>query len=307
MILKNSPIIVTGSHRSGTTWVGQIINLSNQVGYIFEPFRPNHHPAVLNCTFNYWFTFIDRHNEKLYYNQFKKLIDFKFHFIRGLFASRSIKRLKQFFDLYSDFKKFRNNNLRCLIKDPIAFFSVNWLVNKFNFQPIILIRHPAAFVSSILRFGFNHPFSHFLQQTELMETYLFPFRDEIIEYSREKKNLIDQGILLWKIFHHTIKIYKEEHPEYLYIRHEDLSVDPINNFKRIYEHLDLSFNDVIKNQIEFYSSEKNPMDSAIQNSIYRNSRKSIKNWKNRLSKYEISIIRGKTDYIAHSFYEDNDW
>jgi hypothetical protein len=34
-----SPILVTGSHRSGTTWVGKVIQSSNQVVYLKEHLR----------------------------------------------------------------------------------------------------------------------------------------------------------------------------------------------------------------------------------------------------------------------------
>ena len=33
------PILVTGSHRSGSTWLGQMIGASDAVGYIHEPFN----------------------------------------------------------------------------------------------------------------------------------------------------------------------------------------------------------------------------------------------------------------------------
>ena len=38
--IKNSkPILVTGSHRSGSTWTGRIISAAPHVGYIHEPFN----------------------------------------------------------------------------------------------------------------------------------------------------------------------------------------------------------------------------------------------------------------------------
>ena len=34
------PILVTGSHKAGTTWVGEMLAASRRVGYISEPFNP---------------------------------------------------------------------------------------------------------------------------------------------------------------------------------------------------------------------------------------------------------------------------
>ena len=37
---KENPILVSGSHRCGTTWVGKVINSSNTVNYLHEPLKP---------------------------------------------------------------------------------------------------------------------------------------------------------------------------------------------------------------------------------------------------------------------------
>ena len=34
-----NPILVTGSHRSGTTWAGQMLATAPGIGYIHEPFN----------------------------------------------------------------------------------------------------------------------------------------------------------------------------------------------------------------------------------------------------------------------------
>jgi len=39
MIYGQKPILVTGSHRSGTTWAGKMISACPNVGYIHEPFN----------------------------------------------------------------------------------------------------------------------------------------------------------------------------------------------------------------------------------------------------------------------------
>src|SRR5262245_35753658 len=37
---RNRPILVTGSHRSGTTWVGRMIACHPRILYCSEPFNP---------------------------------------------------------------------------------------------------------------------------------------------------------------------------------------------------------------------------------------------------------------------------
>ena len=41
MIMNSNPIIITGSHRSGTTWVGNVLKNLSMVYYIHEALTPN--------------------------------------------------------------------------------------------------------------------------------------------------------------------------------------------------------------------------------------------------------------------------
>ena len=63
--LGHNPILVTGSHLSGTTWVGRMLTYPNAVGYIHEPFNVQDDIRRLNGTtapFRYWFTYLNDEN-----------------------------------------------------------------------------------------------------------------------------------------------------------------------------------------------------------------------------------------------------
>ena len=49
------PILVTGAHRSGTTWVGKMLALAPGVGYIHEPFSPATAPGISGAPFDRYF------------------------------------------------------------------------------------------------------------------------------------------------------------------------------------------------------------------------------------------------------------
>ena len=40
------PVLVTGSPRSGSTWVGNVLALAPGAGYIHEPFNRRHPPGL---------------------------------------------------------------------------------------------------------------------------------------------------------------------------------------------------------------------------------------------------------------------
>ena len=45
-VMHTKPILVTGSHRSGTTWVGKMLAATGSVGYIHEPFNLKNRPGI---------------------------------------------------------------------------------------------------------------------------------------------------------------------------------------------------------------------------------------------------------------------
>jgi len=193
------------------------------------------------------------------------------------------------------------------MKDPIAIFSAEWLASTFNMDVIVLIRHPAAFVSSLKRLNWTFPFSHFLEQPLLMRDYLYPFKEEIKKYAIEEHDIIDQATLLWKIIHYVIAKFKTNHKDWIFVRHEDISKDPLVEFQNIFEKLNLQFSNYVKNIIKKYTNSTNPVDPSNPSSLRRNSKQNIWNWKNRLNKEEIVRIRYKVKDISDLFYSDEEW
>ena len=58
MTSSAKPILVTGAHRSGTTWVGKMLALAPGVGYVHEPFNPRFSAG----RFDRYFTVVTREN-----------------------------------------------------------------------------------------------------------------------------------------------------------------------------------------------------------------------------------------------------
>jgi hypothetical protein len=311
----NKPILVTGSHHSGTTWVGKMIAASPSVGYIHEPFNPIHRLGMCSANFEQWFYYINSENAASYYSKFKDTVEFKYNLLAQLTdpnLSRGFKvaiyNYRQAIKDYQVFQRYRLLKKRPLLKDPIAIFSAEWLAETFDMDVVVLVRHPAAFISSLKRQNEAYPFSHFLQQPLLMRDHLYLFEEQIREYSKEERSIIDQGILLWKIIHQVIINYQAKHENWLFLRHEDISRSPLDYFQRIFEKLGLMFQDEVKECIENYSKHSNPKAAPDNSSsIKLDSKANIWNWKTRLTEEEISYIRSQLKGIAEKFYCDTDW
>jgi hypothetical protein len=90
----------------------------------------------------------------------------------------------------------------------------------------------------------------------------------------------------------------------MFVRHEDLSRNPVPGFQSLFSRLNLEFSEKIKKTIETYSSSSNAL---VGDSIRRNSRENIWRWKKRLSEHEIKRVREGVEDISRVFYSDEDW
>ena len=305
------PILVTGSHRSGSTWTGQMIAASKEVGYIHEPFniitRPTANNRINLHTLENWFQYVCPANESEYDQIVSDAIEFRYNLFPFIgFIKTPVDALHVIVN-YLTFRHYREKRVRPLIKDPIAIFSAEWLYQRYNLDVLVLIRHPAAFVSSIKIKNWNFEFRHFVNQPLLMHGILTPFEREIIDYAENPPDVINQAILLWNCIHYVILQYKRNHPDWIFIRHEDLSRSPIDGFSKIYRMLGLDFSDHAKKIIMKSSNEGNPVERSHGDEFKRNSRELISTWKTRLNKNQIAKVRDKTQHIACQFYSDLEW
>lgn len=201
----------------------------------------------------------------------------------------------------------RRHEKRPLIKDPIAIFSALWLYENFQTENVILIRHPAAFVSSLKRVGWHFNFENFLKQKPLMTDYLHPFEKDMLTASGD---MIERSSILWNCIHHVIHEYQLKFPDWIYLRHMDISLNPMIEFEKLFTRLNLPFTEKIKNYISLTTGSKNPAEVSAPGKLHqlkRDSAANVKNWKKRLTKAEINLIRDITAPVAGYFYSDRDW
>ncbi len=300
----NKPILLTGSHRSGSTWVGQMIAASPSIAYIHEPFNIKHPPGICGAEFNYWFTYVCNNNESQYYQHIKNTLGFRYQVSKEIKVRSGLRSYMGMLKELFRFSKNRFLNKRPLMKDPIAVFSADWLADRFNMDVIVLIRHPAAFAGSLKKANWKHPFDHFLKQPLLMKDHLAEFEPEIKEFANHDKSTIEQATLLWNLIYHMILHYKKSHPDWIFVKHENISANPISEFEMIFRKLNLEFTPKVQRIIGEYSVAKNKEEQSL---IKRDSKSNIWLWKERLTKDEINLIRERTDRIAKYFYSEDDW
>jgi hypothetical protein len=170
---------------------------------------------------------------------------------------------------------------------------------------LVMLRHPAAFAGSLKAANWSHPFDHFLRQPLLMEHHLAPFRGEIEDFARRPKPIVDQAILLWNLIHSMILIYRAAHPDWLFVRHEDLSLSPLPGYEKIFQRLGLTLTRPVRRKIRA-SSESPNRRPGLQDTV-RDSAANVYSWKDRLTTEEIRRIWHGTHDIAEALYPAETW
>lgn len=300
------PILVTGAHRSGTTWVGKML-AGSQVAYISEPLNVLHRPGVLCAKVKHWYQYVCDDNEAEYLAPFEELLDYRYHTWSEI---KSLRSLKDFLRMGRDFKIFYDaleHGQRALLKDPFAVFSMPWFAKRFDFNIVVTVRHPAAFASSLKRLGWNFDFNDLLDQPLLMRDHLEPYREQMQAIKAD--DVIGQASLLWTMIYRTVHSQGRLNRHLIIVRHEDLSRDPVNGFRDLYAALGLDFTPHAENKILNSSSSDNPTELSRRktHSVKMDSRASVDNWRSKLSPDEINRIREITEDSAQLFYPDINW
>lgn len=289
-----------------------MIATAPSVAYIHEPFNIQRDVGICKAQFNDWFTYVCEENENNYYEDINNTIKFRYNLIEQLKSVQNPKKLIKTAKEYAQFSLYRKTHKRPLLKDPIALFSAEWLSSRFNTDNVVMIRHPAAFAGSLKEKNWTHPFTHFANQPLLMKHHLQPFQKEIMEFAKEEKDLVDQAALLWNLIHYMILKYQDTHPNWIYIRHEDLSRNPLDGFRSVFEKLNLDFSEHTAETIKAhsYAQASTGRRWGIEFSelnLKRDSRANIYAWKKRLTSSEIERLRSKVREISKYFYAEDEW
>lgn len=304
-----APILVTGLHRSGTTWVGRMLSLSRRLAYVSEPLNLHHRPGVLDAEVEHWYHYVNEENEGECLAAFENTLKLRYKTGKEVAALRSIKDVLRMGRDWFIFSSGRLSGRRVLLKDPFAVFSAGWFAERLGCKVVMVMRHPAAFVSSLKRLDWGFDFGDLLGQPLLMRDWLEPFREELEEAAHQAGDVIEQGSLLWRVIGHVVYEMQQRHPEFQVVLHEELSRAPVEGFEALYAGLDLPFTSRVRKGIQRATGANNPSEVSL-GSIYStqlDSAANLENWKQRLTAEEIARIRKLTEDAAGYYYGDEDW
>lgn len=295
------PILVTGAHRSGTTWVGKMLALAPGVAYLHEPFNPRFSAG----RFDRYFIVVTGENEDRYAPELERVLELRYDLAARLRTRRRPRDLARAVRDFTRVERMRRSASRPLVKDPIALLSAEWLATRFDMEVVVLIRHPAAFAASLKRLGWKHSFANFLDDG--LPEVLGPYEDEIREQAGRPGDILTQAALLWRVLYDAVDGYRERQPGWTFLRHEDASVDPVATFGRLYEQLGLELTPEARATIESASAPENPAELRTPHAVELDSAASLGRWREELTPEEIETLRERTRDVWPRFYSDAEW
>ncbi len=279
-------ILVTGSHRSSTTWVATMLTANREAEFINEPLNHSDGPAVMRSVVRHPYEYISRATEGPIVDPYRAVLQ------AGCMAE--------------DCRRYHEHRGWTVIKDPFAVFSIPWFIDRLGCQVVTVVRRPEAFVSSIKRLRWDFDHRHLLEQPELVRNRLEPFHADLERAIREPEDLIFSACLLWRMVYASVKQCQREGHRLHIVRHDDLSLDPMNEFLVLHQRLGLTITDQTRATIALFSTPLNPKETTVEppHLVRLDSKANLDNWKKRLTLDEIAHIVDLTHDVASQYYAD---
>lgn len=263
-------VLVTGTHRSGTTFVGSMLALAPGTRPLFEVLSPARGP------FERWFQYVGPENEGRYREPVRRLL-------RPGFLRR-----------------------RLVVKEPTAPFAAEWLADRFGVSPVFMIRHPAAFVASNRRLGWAYHLQDLLDQPLLFRRFLPGLEEEVRGAAGSAEQLVHLSVL-WKCVYRYVDELRRRRPAFVFLRHEDVSLRPVEELSAVFLRLGLALTPEARAGIVEHTTRQGPYGPPEVADIRRDSRAHLRDWERLLEPGEPARIRELTEPVAGAFYSDSDW
>lgn len=301
---KQKNILITGPHRSGTTWIGNTIAAHGGMRMLLEPFNSNFPPYGFGVKLHHPYAHYQSSDQQ---DELKRAFDSALNSGPAGYAGGVCRATDAGWKTPLRFGWHYLQALkapRVLIKDPIALFSADWLHSQYDLAVICTMRSPWAFVASlkVAKWGFS--FKHLTKQQALMSELpvaLVTKMHELIESSDDK---IEKWSHLWNVLHHQILNYRRRFPSWLFVRFEDVAADPKNGFTTMLDYLGLDMSAEVAQYIEDFTSNKNKSETHSTSYQPRDSKKMLETWRDRLTHDEIAQVTEATRDLAQELYPE---
>jgi len=243
---------VTGIPRGGTTFVGRILSMPLSVDFVHEPFNPE--CAIEGMDQLYVYTRPGLANEHAMADTVRGLVDYRVRLRTGYYRNdRGFARLVKPIvgsrgAFYYRLARYNPWHQVCLVKDPVGCLLTGYLVERFDFSAIVVLRHPIGVADSFNRLGIdaNEGLAALRSQPGYVGDFLT--EEDRTLMGRTYEDLRLAAAVLWRILWRGLS-EQARVTETPIVRLEDLSASPVEEFRRLYERFDLPWSSRVERKI----------------------------------------------------------
>lgn len=304
-------LLVTGLPRSGTSWVGKMLEASGEVVYVNEPMNPQHppgqSPGVLDARVTHRFQYISDADDEQWRRAFEKTLGLRYGFRAELGRNRSAYDLARMAKYGTSFTTGRLRGRRAMLDDPFAIFSTGWLVQQMGVEAVVLVRDPVSFVGSWRALNWRIHFHELLEQPALVQDHLGPYVDRMRALVGSS-DWLARTCLLWEATYDVVDRAFRQIPGVHVIGYENLVQDPMGGFADLYGRFGLTWSDQAAGRVREATTEKAGAEKKFQWSLrggisrtaYRpqGAATALSTYRTRLSADEVARVRELTADVA---------
>jgi len=270
---ERDTLLVAGSGRSGTTWLGNIIAQCPGFMTLFEPFDYRHVPELSVSSLRQYI----RPDEKT-------------HVLDKTISAVLRGKLRNEWMLSQN---TRNLAWRILVKEIRANLFLGYIQNRFNSKIIFVVRHPCAVVLSRMELKWETHLDDFLNQQELVEDYLTPYVDLIHNANSEPV----KHAVMWSIENMVPLVQMRQH-HFIFCIYEDLIAKTDEELNRIFALAGLKVPE------KTHSLALQPASTSSSKKTVSGRKDYAGYWKTKLCKDDITSILDTVHTFGIDLYGD---
>lgn len=281
---------VTGMHRSGTTWIGQVVQQALPGSVLHEPFNAK---IGLPGVMRWYYGPADRHHvcgqmEALlrgeasyrYRRPEESVWKGGLRWIAGTDYHRSLR------------KALASSHDTVVLKDPFLSRLGAVLAEHFDAKGTILVRHPAALVHSLRRMGWRIPNLDGIEPP-------VAYQDEELQFA------FGLG-WFWSRLYADVVLAQQSRPDHIFmVKHEDLCLNPLEEGARILACLDIPVTDQAKRYLdESTSGDAGQIEGNTLHQMKRSGVALANAWRDRLPQQTVDAVRAGAGALLEELYPE---
>jgi hypothetical protein len=171
-------------------------------------------------------------------------------------------------------------NQRLLVKSVHAPLTIEWLAEEFEFDVLVLLRHPGNVLSSWLTLDLNDQFSRLEENPAVRARFLNPWRVAPPGPDPLERMIFSIGVLST-----ALEAAASRNPHWHVRTHEQLCSDPGSEFKKLYADLGLKWSEAVEGLLV---GNNRPGEGFINRRV---AAELPDNWKQRLTPHQVVVMQ----------------